>query len=80
VNALAPLGETVMARISNAVDLNKAQPRWIKGIFLGKAEKTDEALLGTSDGSVLTRAFRRLPDDAKYDLPVLLKMRGTPSS
>jgi hypothetical protein len=50
------------------------------GIFLGKSEKTDEALVGTADGIMMTRTFRRLPDDAKYSLPELLNIRGSPSN
>ena len=42
--------------------------RWMRGVFVGKLDRTDEFLLFTPTGAMKTRCVRRLEGDDAWDL------------
>ena len=48
---LVPFGETVMARWPDAGNISKSKPRWIKGIYVGKTDYTDEHIVMSECGT-----------------------------
>ena len=61
-------GETVLGYIRTD---KKAAPRWVKGIWLGKALTHDTHILAHSNGVFVTRSVRRLPT------PLVLESLGS---
>ncbi len=51
-------GQMAAGRVRKKVDL-----QWHRGIYLGRAEATNEHIVGNSDGICLTRNVRQLPAD-----------------
>ena len=52
--------------------------RWIRGVFVGKLDRTDELLLLTSTGVMKTRSVTRLDGDSAWDLQFLNQCVGSP--
>ncbi|CAJ1369087.1 unnamed protein product, partial [Effrenium voratum] len=52
-------GEVVMAKVPLAE--SKLARKWLKGIWLGKLEKDDSHVIGTTAGAIAVRSVRRLP-------------------
>ena len=52
--------------------------RWMRGVFVGKLERTDEFLLLTPTGAMKTRRVRRLEGDSAWDLQLLNLCVGSP--
>ena len=58
----------------------KVDMRWRVGIFLGRAERSNEAFVSTASGSVVKfRAITRVVHASKWDLNTLFKIVGTPA-
>ena len=76
VGELLPLGETVMGKFPRVKD--KAAPRWIKGIYVGKTSNSEEHLLMTESGTLKFRTVRRLPVGSQFQDTVMEKARGVP--
>ena len=53
-----PFGEICLGR-NLSEDGAKLNMRWMRGIFLGKLDRTDEFLLLTPTGAMKTRCVRR---------------------
>ena len=51
---VAMLGEVVLGKVPTP--RGKMQRRWIKGIWLGKLDRDDSNVLGTSSGAVAVRS------------------------
>ena len=83
---LCVLGEVVLFReaASYTGDLvmgrrkRKADKGWAKGIWLGRAEETNEHVVGNELGVFLTRTVRRVPKGQRADGELLRSMRGVP--
>ena len=79
-------GETVLYRISfphhrrvrAGERLHKADSAWHKGIWWGKAEDTDEHIVGTPRGVVRCRCVRRLVLAEQADVRLLEVVVGIP--
>ena len=56
----------------------KAEATTQVGIWLGKAEESDEHLVGNANGVSRARTVRRMVDDKKINPELLLSIRGTP--
>ena len=69
-------GEAVMGK--TPMTDNKLNRRWLKGIWLGKLERDDSHIIGTSAGAVAVRTVRRLPEAGQTDAQLLNEMRGVP--
>ena len=52
--------------------------RWMRGVFVGKLDRTDEFLLLTPAGAMKTRCVRRLEGDNAWDLQFLNLCVGSP--
>ena len=76
ISELMPLGETVMGKYPKVKD--KAAPRWVKGIYAGKTESSDEHLVLTSSGALTFRTVRRLPRGSQFQNAVMDAARGAP--
>lgn len=83
---LCPFAETIMYRESSSYTgalvqhrrRKKADPAWARGLWLGRAEKTNEHIVGTPTGIYLTRNVRRLPPGDQASRELLVVMRGVP--
>ena len=56
----------------------KFNMRWMRGVFVGNLDRTDEFLLLTPTGAVKTRCVRRLEGDNAWDLQFLNLCVGSP--
>ena len=55
-------GEYVLFRDNSPASLaNKARSPWSSGVWLGRADATDENIIGTASGVKLIRTIRRRP-------------------
>ncbi|CAE7412283.1 unnamed protein product, partial [Symbiodinium sp. CCMP2592] len=59
--ALCSFGETVLAKLPRPG--NKAQVRWVKGVWAGKLERDDSHVVLTEAGALNVRSVRRLPPE-----------------
>ena len=56
----------------------KAETVWRRGVYLGRAERTGEHLLGTAAGIFRARTVRRLPAEQRGDAERVRAVGGTP--
>ena len=63
-SSLVPFGEVVMAKIPDADKMRagKLDSAWVKAVWVGRVDKSDEHLLLTTKGCVRSRVVGRLPD------------------
>ena len=73
---LATLGEVVLGKFPTTK--SKAQRRWVKGLWLGKLDRDDSHILGTSSGAIAVRSVRRLPPESQTDGVMMKAMKGIP--
>ncbi len=59
-------GEIVLARLP-ATKTKKFTGKFVKAIWLGKAELSDEHIVGTASGAFLCRTTHRLPVESQFD-------------
>ena len=55
-------GEVVMYHMESRMH-SKLEDRWDSGVYLGRKDSTDEAIIGTLRGIVTARAVRRRPKE-----------------
>ena len=75
----AEFGERIIyyvpKRLRAKIDL-----RWRVGVFLGSAERSNEAYIGTRSGNVVkSRGLARIVDDSKWDKDSVMRIVGTPA-
>ena len=73
---VAMLGEAVLGKVPTP--RGKMQRRWIKGIWLGKLDRDDSNVLGTSSGAIAVRSVRRLPKESQISQELMNNMKGIP--
>ena len=63
-SALLPFGEVVMAKIADADKMraSKSDSAWVKAVWVGRVDKSNEHLLLTTKGCIRSRVVRRIPD------------------
>ena len=71
------LGEVCLER-NHSEDGAKLNIKWMRGVFVGKLDGTDEFLLLTPTGATKTRGVRRLEGDNAWDLQFLSLCVGSP--
>ena len=71
-------GEVVLAKDPNVKAISKAKPRWFKGVFVGRLELDDSAVVLTDAGAIIVRTIRRLPADDQHDVSFLDAACGLP--
>ena len=74
---VVPIGEVCLGR-NHSEDGAKLNMKWIRGVFVGKLDRTDEFLLLTPTGAMKTRCVRRLEGDNAWDLQFLNLCVGSP--
>ena len=57
---------------------SRLDPRFIPGIFFGVVEGSEEVLVGTGQGVVKARSFKRLPADGRADPAAFRAVIGVP--
>ena len=76
---VAEFGECVWYLKSGSAGTNKFDPRWYEGVWLGIRDETGEAIIGTPDGVVKCRDFRRKPvEEDRWNEEAFDKFKGTP--
>ena len=63
---------------NHSEDGSKCNMRWMRGVFIGKLDRTDDFLLLTPAGAMKTRCVRRLKGDNAWDLQFLSLCVGRP--
>ena len=66
-------GQMVGNRVRKKADL-----QWHRGVYLGRAEQTNEHIVGSKEGIFMTRNVRRLPVDQRRDPEGVRSMVGVP--
>ena len=63
-SALVPFGEVVMAKIADADKMRagKVDSAWVKAVWVGRVDRSNEHLLLTTKGCIRSRVVRRIPD------------------
>ena len=63
-SALVPFGEVVMAKIADAEKMraSKLDSAWVKAVWVGRVDRSNEHLLLTTKGCIRSRVVRRIPD------------------
>ena len=74
---VVPLGEVCLGR-NHSESGAKLNMRWMRGVFVGKLDRTDGFLLKTPTGAMKTRCVRRLEGDNAWDLQFLNLCVGSP--
>ena len=74
---VVPFGEVWLGR-NHSEDGAKLDMRWMRGVFVGKLDRTAEFLLLTPTGAMTTRCVRRLEGDDAWDLHFLNLCVGSP--
>ena len=80
-NTYVSFGERIHCRIPRrptGPDLNKWDPRWADGVFLGVRAISNEVFVGTPEGIVKCRAIRRKTPDQRWNIDMLNKIQGLP--
>jgi len=57
---------------------DKYDDRWLRGLFVGKLDQTDEAILLTPSGVAKARGIRRLEESERFKLSFLNSCKGLP--
>ena len=76
--ALCEFGETVMYMVQSIKQRPKLEPRFYKGIWLGKCTSTGESFIGIAGRIVHSRTIRRLAGTNRYDAQLMDTITGTP--
>ena len=76
---VVPFGEVYLGR-NRSEDGAKLNMKWMRGVSVGKIDRTDEFLLLTSTGAMKTRCVRRLEGDNAWDVQFLNLCVGTSKS
>ena len=63
-SALVPFGEVIMAKIADADKMRagKLDSAWVKAVWVGRVDRSNEHLLLTTKGCIRSRVVRRIPD------------------
>ena len=63
-SALVPFGKVVMAKIADAdkIRAGKLDSAWVKAVWVGRVDRSNEHLLLTTKGCIRSRVVRRIPD------------------
>eukprot|EP00971_Amphidinium_carterae_P309332 6147173-Amphidinium_carterae.1 len=82
---VVPMCETVLFRHSlpshrrlNQGQKLKGDSMWSKGTWLGRRERNNEHIIGTSAGIIYARTIRRLEPDRRHQPEVVASMKGSP--
>ena len=72
-------GECVMYLKAGTSGRDKLQPRWERGVWLGIRDESGEIIIGTPEGVVKARDFKRLPSlEERWNFETICAVQGTP--
>jgi thiol-disulfide isomerase/thioredoxin len=72
-------GECVWYLLNKDKNRGKISPRWATGVYLGSREESNEILIGTSDGVIKARSFRRQGrDEDRWSRDRIMDVKGVP--
>ncbi|CAK0903822.1 unnamed protein product [Prorocentrum cordatum] len=74
---IAEFAETAMHKLPPGA-AGKMEARWGKGIWLGKANVSDEHMIGTPRGRVFARSIARRPDEKRWNHNLFIQIICTP--
>jgi hypothetical protein len=60
------------------VKIDKDQPRWNKGTWIGIIDHTNEHIIGTEEGVVKCRSIHPMERSKKWDVEAMKKIKGSP--
>ena len=75
---VAEFGERVWHLKSDSAGKNKLVRRWEDGVWMGIRDESGESIIGTSEGVVQCRDFRRIPEAYRWRSKGLSEIKGTP--
>ena len=75
---IVQFGEVLLCKVPNTHSLNKSKPRWFKGLFVGRLELDDSAVILTNAGAITVRSIRRVPAADQYEVSYLNDACGLP--
>lgn len=70
--------EQFLYRVAKNVRIDKSEPRWRKGIWLGSIQTSDENIIGTPLGVIKCRSIAALPEDQRFDIDAINSVKGSP--
>ena len=73
-----PFGETVVYFPLRIAKHNKGEASRQQGVWLGTIERTEETLIGTTQGVVKCRIVHRLPEGERWNPRLVTEMQGVP--
>ena len=76
---MAELGEVAHVKIPRD-KLSKLDPRWQRGIFLGRRDESAEVIIGTARGVEFSRSLRRMTDGERWSKEEYSTFIGAPWS
>lgn len=77
VHPMVEFGETVQFKAVGA-EKDKLNPRYFKGIYVGRVDATDENLVLTSNGLYKARSIMRMVEEKRWDAELFESVIGTP--
>ena len=76
---IAEFGEVVMYLKPGTRGQDKFSCRWERGVWLGIRDESGEIIVGTPDGVVKARDFKRLADPTeRWSAKAICEIKGTP--
>ena len=76
---IAEFSEKVLYLKADSAGKDKFSSRWETGFFFGIKEESGEVIIGTEEGVIKTRSFkRRGSDEERWSYEGLEKMKGSP--
>ncbi|CAK0850029.1 unnamed protein product, partial [Prorocentrum cordatum] len=75
---IVEFAETAMHKLP-AGSAGKMEARWDKGIWPGKANVSDEHMIGTPRGSIFSRSIARRPDEKRWNKHLFGQIARAPS-
>lgn len=74
---IVPFGEIVMYKVIEN-DGDKLNPRWLKGVYVGKIDQTDEFIFLTPKGAKKSRSIKRFEASEAWGREVMAGCVGAP--
>ena len=59
-------------------DQHKSEPTWELAIWLGHARDSNEAIVGTAEGTYRAFAVKRMAENERWDADLIQAIQGTP--
>ena len=76
---ICEFGECIIALKLDSVGKQKSKVRWIQAVFLGIREETGELIVGTPDGIIKARDFKRHSSiEERWNIEQFNAFRGVP--